>query len=108
MPATRAGAGGGAAEDAARAAHNVAIAAAVGDGGGGAGFEIDKAASPMSRVRVRETTEAQNAEQSTACMLSAYPYVFRSSATYSSHTGYPEESAFDASLGGRLASSSSE
>ena len=43
-----------AAEDAARAAHNVAIAAAVSDGGGGACFEIDKAASPMSRVRVRE------------------------------------------------------
>ena len=43
-----------AAEDAARAAHNVAIAAAVGDGGGGACFEIDKAASPMSRVRQKQ------------------------------------------------------
>ena len=54
-----------AAEDAARAAHNVAIAAAVGDGGGGACFEIDQAASPMSRVR-------QNSVQSTCQgMLSA-------------------------------------
>ena len=43
-----------AAEDAARAAHNVAIAAAVGHGGGGACFEIDKAASPMSRVRQKQ------------------------------------------------------
>ena len=33
-----------AAEDAARAAHNVAIAAAVGDGCGGACFEIDTCA----------------------------------------------------------------
>ena len=33
-----------AAEDATRAAHNVAIAAAVSDGGGGACFEIDTCA----------------------------------------------------------------
>ena len=63
-----------AAEDATRSAHNVAIAAAVGDGGGGACFEIDEAASPMSRVR------RSNSVQSTVGMLSAYPYVFRTTA----------------------------
>ena len=82
-----------------------AEAAAVGDGCGGACFEIDKAASPMSRVRQKHRNQYRVLF---GMFVSLYPYAFRSSATYSSHTGYPEESAFDASLGGRLASSSSE
>ena len=86
-----------AAEDATRAAHNVAIAAAVRDGPGGACFEIDKTASPMSRVRQKQlSTEYCGYVE---CVHTERDIQFTHRVSRRKRS--------DASLGGRLASSSS-